>query len=463
MKGASRLVELYRRDPVAFVKDFFGADPWGKQEEILRAVAQYKRVTVRSCHGAGKTKAAAWAVLWFLHCFPESIVVTTAPTWHQVENQLWREIRAEHAVARFPLGSRCLQTRLEVTPRWFAVGLSTDKPERFQGYHAEDILVVVDEAAGVREEIFAAVEGLLAAGNARLLLCGNPDNVGGAFYRSHQSPDYYKIHISCYDTPNFQGSVVRPYLITPEWVEEKRREWGEDSALFQIKCLGEFPASAVNSVIPLALVQRARTAIPASDERLPVVISVDVARYGDDRTVIYVMRGTSIVDAHVFSQNDTMFVAGMVHILAHKFSPDVVVVDAVGVGAGVVDRLREMGDEVLEFNGAEKASQETFSNLRAEAWWGAREMFQNGEVVLGHDDEELVQELTAPLYTIRNGRIQIEAKEDVKRRLGRSPDKADAYVMGLYALRHCRVLRAFTTRHFDLSALAALCGRYSGL
>jgi hypothetical protein len=433
---AKKLLIKYQHDPVAWVVDVLGANPWDKQMEILESVAKNKRTSVRSCHGAGKTKTAAWAVLWYLHTMPKSVVITTAPTWTQVENQLWREIRSEHAKAKIPLGSKVLRTKMEIDANWYAIGLSTDKPGRFQGYHAEDILVVVDEASDVPEEIFQAVEGFMTSKGAKMLLIGNPNHISGEFYRSHHAPEYNKIHISCYDTPNFQGrGNIRPYLVTPEWVEEKRAQWGEESPLFQIKCLGEFPTTAIDCVLPIAWLRSAREATRVEFEGKKV-IAVDVARFGDDRTVAYVMEGTDIIEELILTNKDTMYVAGAVHILARKHNPLTIAVDVIGVGAGVADRLREMGNNVLDINSAARASDSTmYQNLRAEMWWEARKLFQEKEVYLSWPDEELLQELSCVQYAFKNGKVQIEGKEDVKRRLGKSPDKADAYIMGLYAQR----------------------------
>jgi phage terminase large subunit len=433
----------WRQDPVVFVQEALNANPWEKQEEVLRALAAHRRVCFVSCHGVGKTKTAAWAVLWFLYCHPGAKVITTAPTWHQVEHQLWREIRAEFAklsenLAPVKVG-QCFTTRLELAPDWFAVGLSTNEPERFQGFHAEQLLVVIDEAGGVSSSIFAAAESYMTSAHTKMLLVGNPTQPGTELHKAFLSPDYYKVQVSAFDTPNLRaGNVVRPYLVTPAWVEERRREWGEDSALFQMRVLGQFPSASVDSVITPAMLAAARVA--PNTRRGTRVIAADIARFGDDRTVVLVLDGTEVAECHVLVGKDTMYTAAFIHILAQRYKPDAIAIDGTGVGAGVVDRLREMGNEVLEVNSAERASEpEQFANLRAEMWWKAREMFAQGLVSLNADDE-LSLELTTPIYFLRLGRIQVESKDDIKRRLGRSPDKADAYVIGLHALRQLATL-----------------------
>src|ERR1035441_7543423 len=163
----SLAADEYQNDPAKFCRQELSFAPGGKQREILEAVRDHPRVTVRSCHGVGKTAVAARAVLWFLATHENSRVITTAPTWSQVEQLLWREIRSAVATAHangtgkmFPPSQ---VAKLELSNRWFALGLSTNEPERFQGHHSNHLLLVVDEASGVDERIFQAAEGFLTA------------------------------------------------------------------------------------------------------------------------------------------------------------------------------------------------------------------------------------------------------------------------------------------------------------
>ncbi|MCI0851328.1 MAG: AAA family ATPase, partial [Chloroflexi bacterium] len=194
--------------PVEFVRYDLKTPLWGKQAEILREIASEKRVAVRSCNGSGKTFVAATAVIWWLmaHAHTSAMVVTTAPTQHQVRDLLWREIRNLYFRNAALIGGKIGRTTLELSPRHFATGLSTDSPERFQGFHETNILFVVDEASGVHEEVFEAIEGSMTSRRVRLLLIGNPTSLSGTFYRAfHQNRAQYKtIHISAFDTPNLR-------------------------------------------------------------------------------------------------------------------------------------------------------------------------------------------------------------------------------------------------------------------
>jgi len=182
-----RAYPRFAEQPVAFAERALGVDLWSKQVEVLEALRDGPRVTVRACHGVGKTFVAASAALWFLYTRKPSVVLTTAPTGRQVRQVLWRQLRALHRRARYSLGGELHLTRLELGDEWFGLGLATDEPDRFQGFHSESILLIVDEAAGVREEIFDAVEGVLTTEGAKTLLIGNPTSQSGYFYRSHRS------------------------------------------------------------------------------------------------------------------------------------------------------------------------------------------------------------------------------------------------------------------------------------
>jgi len=428
---AKLVLDRARRDPVFFVRRVLGGDPWEKQEEVLNAVRDHRRVAVRACHGVGKTKVAAWVALWFLYCHRNSKVITTAPTWHQVENLLWREIHAAHATSRIPLGGKVLQTQIELGKQWFALGLSTDKPERFQGFHAENILLIVDEASGVDQRIFEAAEGFLTSPGAKLLLIGNPTQLSGEFYNAFRSPLYHKIHISAFDSPNLKaGKVVRPYLVTPEWVEEKRIQWGEDSPMWYSRVLGEFPEQGDDTLIPLAWIEAAQRRWSEIPPGQPIELGVDVARYGSDSTVIILRRGERAEIVRRLRGQDTMQVAGAVIDALCSTSATVAKVDVVGLGAGVVDRLKEQKQPVREMNAGEAAhDKERFVNRRAEWYWALRERFQAGDIAIPPDDELAAQLASLKYKFDSRGRIQIESKEDMRKRGLPSPDKADALML----------------------------------
>lgn len=239
-------VKRIREDPVYFVRDYLGSEPWPKQAEILEAVRDNKEVAVASCHAAGKSWISARAVLWFNYTHKLSRVVTTAPTFDQVKDILWQEIRLAYASSRVELGGKLLDTRLDLGPNWFATGRSTNDANRFQGAHSSkgSILVVADEAAGIDPDIWIGIDGILTSQDSHLLAIGNPTEPSGEFYEMFKRPGVVKIHISAFDTPNFTtfgitledirsgqwrakitGPLPAPWLITPDWVADKWKKW----------------------------------------------------------------------------------------------------------------------------------------------------------------------------------------------------------------------------------------------
>ena len=429
--------ENWRKDPVGFVTKELEAEPWSKQKEILESVRDYSRVAVRSCNGSGKTYIAAHAVLWWLMCYPESLVITTAPTEHQVRDVLWREIRRVYRGNEDFIGGKLLKTSLEIADKHYALGLSTNTPERFQGFHEGHILFVVDEASGVREGIFEAIEGSMTSEHSRMLLLGNPTSLSGYFYEAfHRRRSLWKtIHISALDTPNLtEEKVPKPTLVTKQWVEDAKVNWGEDSPMYQIRVLGEFPSESEDTLISLKIIEEAvvgKDESPDFRDGGPVEIGVDVARFGSDRTVICARRGDRVIDMASYTKKDTMETAGLVKALVEQYSPVCVRVDSIGVGAGVVDRLKEQGvPGIVGINVAQRATNpEHFANLKAELYDGLRERFQQGRIRIP-SDQKLISELASIRYSFTSsGQTRLEDKDELRGRGQPSPDLADALML----------------------------------
>ena len=438
---ANKIITRYRQQPEAYVKEILGGTPWSKQTEILHSVRDNRRTSVRSCHSSGKTYIAASAVLWFLFCNPNSVVVSTAPTFFQVRNLLWREINSAHRKSKYPLGGKCLDTQLSIDDKWFAVGLSTDTPDRFQGFHSETgrILLVVDEASGVEEDIFQASEGLLTSENARLLLLGNPIRNSGTFYDSFRDASYNAIHISYKDTPNFTNEASMPFLITPTWVEERRRAWGEGSPLWDSRVEGNFPKQGSDTLIGLEdieLAQRRYTEV-AVDTSQPIRLGIDVARFGQDSTEIFQSQGMHASSYKTVRHFDTMAVAGETIAALTALGAEHANIDEAGLGAGTLDRLKEQGKPVTGINNASSAISDqdgTYLNIRAQSYCLLRDEFRAGTIAIDPNDAELEAQLADIKYKFTSsGKLQIEEKADYKKRHnGQSPDKLDALVLARF-------------------------------
>ena len=449
-----------RTDPVFFARRILGRTPWSRQAEVLEAVRDSPRTSVRSCHGIGKTFIAASVMLWFLYAHRNAIVLSTAPTWRQVVKLIWKEIRNAFRLAKYPLGGNLLPKTPElhiINSEWYASGLSTDDPNRFQGFHSEHILVIVDEAAGVNEPIFEAIEGVLTSTGARLLLLGNPTIIGGTFYNSFKSPLYRKFHVGAFDSPNFTAfgitlddiasgewsekiggqNLPYPQLITPSWVADRYADWGPESLPWEARVMGNFPKQGENTLIPLAWIEAAMERWhDMPDGGKPVEIGVDVARFGSDKTVIATRRGQKVMSLQVFPQKSVTESTGLIIDMARQEGTSVVRVDEIGIGGGVVDTLSEnmYYDTGVDVSKA-PIDKDRFANLRAELWWNLREMLdvdpvRNPEPIGLPPDDNLLAELSSVQYKYNSrGQVQIEAKEDMKKRLGHSPDRADAVVL----------------------------------
>ncbi len=429
--------ERWFDDPAGFVSTALGATAWSTQIEILEAVRDHERVAVRSCNGSGKTYTAAYAVLWWLMCFEDALVITTALTEHQVRDVLWREIRRAYRGHEALIGGTLRRTSLELGDKHYANGLSTNTADRFQGFHEGNILFVVDEAPGVANDIFDAIEGSMTSARARLLLLGNPTSRSGVFYEAfHSRRELWRtLHISAFKTPNFTSDGdeenLFPGLITPRWVEEARINWGESSPMYQVRVLGEFPSEGEDTLIPLKRIEGAVDSEVVPGEKPVVEMGVDVARFGSDRTVICIRHDQKIVSIKAYPSQDTMATTGVVSRIANEIKPNAIRVDEIGIGAGVVDRLKEMDIEnVSGVNVATKAAnQDQYVNLRTEIFDGLRERFESGRIAIP-DDQELIGQLAAIRYSFTSsGQMKLESKDDLRRRGIPSPDRADALAL----------------------------------
>ena len=246
--------------PVAFARYVLRVRLWHKQAEILDALPHHHRIAVKSGNGLGKGFTAAIAVLWFLHTHNPAIVLTTAPTFRQVRHILWRQIHTLHRRNPQTLGGQLLHTRWELAQDRYALGLSADHPDQFQGFHSPNLLLIVDEAEGVPDPIYDAITAITTTAHAQLLLLGNPTTNSGAFRRAfHQERHTYKtITISALDSPNLTANhPIIPGLVTPQWVQERQQIWGINNPLYQSRVLGQFPDQTPDTLIPLSLLEAA--------------------------------------------------------------------------------------------------------------------------------------------------------------------------------------------------------------
>lgn len=433
MADLARVMKELWDDRVTFTKEIMGITPTQQQGDGLKALDAHDYVSIKSGHGCGKSGMEVFAINHYMCCRPFPKIPCTAPSKAQMYDVLWAELSKWHRKMN-PAFSHMFQWTKEryfhkaYPEEWFAAArtASKDNPEALQGFHAEYVFVVADEASGVPDAVFEVAEGATGSKETKQLLCANPTRLEGVFFDSHHKMKqfYKRITWSCLDSP----------IVPPRYVERMRKKWGETSNIFLVRVLGDFPKRAADSFIPYDLADAAmnREIIPQSNYKK--AFGVDVARYGDDDTVIAIRQGDEFKPYHVLKNKSTMEVAGYVINLAKKENPDHIFVDVIGIGAGVYDRLEEFGKwPVTAVNVAESPAlnDKDYVRLRDELWGSLRTWL---EARRGHmwdnDDGDLLGELTTPKYKLNSkGQILIESKDEMKKRGYPSPNIADAHIM----------------------------------
>ena len=436
------ILRQYRDDPAAFIAHALpnAGTPYPKQLEMLNLVAAERRVSVVGCNGAGKDWVAARVILWWLETRPAAKVVVISPTQRQIEHILWPELATAIANADVPLSGKLTQSRYTIAPDRFAIAFSTNKPDRIQGFHSPELLLIVDEAHGVEQPYMDAAMRL---NPTKTLMIGNALPKPGEFFDSHHSKQaaYKRLKIAAADTPNIQEGAERvPGLITPEDVVEKTEIWGEDHPLFRSAVYAEFPDAEDNSLVGRKAVEDAMDESAPSgegapseseDEREPVYIGVDVARFGADKSVLIARRGQRVISAKVLDRDaDTMRVAGEAALMAADLDAQAIFVDENGVGGGVCDRLKEIGAPVYGVQFGRRAPHPTrFANLRSEIFWELRRLM-NARLIALPSDEILQAELLSLRYDVTSsGQVKLESKRAIRKKGMPSPDRADALAL----------------------------------
>jgi hypothetical protein len=449
----------YRQDPVLWAQERMRLHLWSKQKQIITSVRDNSKTTVHSCHQIGKSFIAAVTVAWWLDVHPPgtAFVVTTAPTGPQVEAVLWREINKLHQLGDLP--GRTNLTEWYMGKEMVAYGRkpADNNPHAFQGVHARYFLVVLDEACGIPKILWDAASTLAANVHSRTLAIGNPDDPVGEFADNCKADSGWNvIGVGYQDTPNFTGEpvprVVSESLISPGWVEDRRKKWGENSALFQSKCRGEFPTVGdPYQTIPLGWANQCRYLdFPLTGE--PREAGIDVAA-GNDRTVLMVREGQVAIHVDEFQDADPMRTVGRLALALAEWDVQRVKIDVGGLGWGIYGRLRELSSktgpageaihdaEVIAVNFGSLPTpglERKFLNKRAELWWQVGR--ENSRLAqwdlsrLGSHLDDVIHELTMPKFEIldSHGKIKIEPKKEIIKRLSASPDLADALLLAFY-------------------------------
>lgn len=435
-KQSDSLAEIIWTDPAFFHTEILGYIPWAKQLEISEAITNNRNVAVRSCNGAGKTFHIAREALRFLYSFPNAAVINTAPTWTQIENQFWRYFREAHKTALVPLGGKLLKTELSITDTWFAKGIANnpDNVASFQGWHAENIMMIFDEASGIPPAIWEAAVGAMSGGQTvRFVVIGNPNSNSGPFYNAFKDPTFHKLKISAFDIPNvIEKRPVVPGLTDHHFVEELAARYGVGSNAYKVRVLGEFPDQAADTLISLDLVENAFNADRELQNQNDEIIGLDPARFGDDDSAFVHRKGNKAKVLEVVNGNNTMELAGksVQYLREHKEAK--LYIDIIGLGAGIYDRLKELPEvrnRVYGVNSAGKPRDDAeYINIRVESWCNVRDWLRDAIL----EKHEGFYELANPKYKITSaGKLQLESKDDMKKRGVKSPNVGDALALTL--------------------------------
>lgn len=429
LEQLAELVTEWRKDAALFVSDQFGVTPTPQQAAMLKAASlPGARVAVKSGHGTGKSTALAWLLLWGICCFDDIKIPCTAPTGHQLSDILWAEVEKWRAKMLEPWRSSIRITRDSVKVEGLS-GVAVartgrkDNPEALQGFHSNELIFLIDEASGIPDPVFEVAKGTLSTPSARVVMAANPTRTTGYFHRAfHRGRDAWtRLTFSCADSP----------LVSPNYVEEMRQEYGEDSDIYKVRVLGEFPDGGDLQFIPTTVVEEAQARYhrPETYSFAPVVLGVDVAWFGGDKSVVFLRQGLHSRLLFAMPGCEISTLAGKVAAFEDQWRAGAVFVDATGVGAGVVSNLRLMGrSPVAVMMGGSSALEECF-NKRAECWWQMKKWLaeEQGQIP---KDERLKDDLCAPDYGYdMRGRVKLERKEDMRSRGLASPDYADALAL----------------------------------
>lgn len=442
----------YAEHPVEFTEDVILAKPDPEQAAILRSVAENRMTTVRSGHGVGKSAVEAWAVIWFICTHPFPKIPCTAPTQHQLFDILWAEvskwIRNNKALANELIWTKEKLYMRGYPEEWFAVARTASKPDALQGFHAEHLLYIIDEASGVDDAIFEPVLGALSTPGARLLMCGNPTQLSGFFYESHNK------NRASYSTFHIDGR--KSERVPQDFIDTIIRMYGEDSDVFRVRVAGDFPLQEDDIFIPISLVENS-IQTEFSPRKTPdlVHIGCDVARFGDDKTVIGYKVDEKVTFYKKRNGQDLMKTADDIILLGEQLvqrykleNPIPVKIDDGGLGGGVTDRLRQIKRndperfwwlEIYPVKFGQRLKHKYYYDSTTYMMATVKNLLQPFDPETGErkpvelilpDDDDLVAQLSGRKYGLTDtSKIRVESKEAMKKRGQPSPDEADCVLL----------------------------------
>ena len=408
-----------------FAEEVFGLNLYKWQKRVLGDLdASGSRVALKAANGSGKTAmCAAPAALWHALMFPDSVCVTTSGVYRQVKEQMWPTIRTLSNKVK-DLGIEINQTDLRIRDlNSRIVGFSTDDPGRFEGWHSDNLLIIVDEAKSVKDGIFQAIERCQPN---RMLVMSSPGGNSGEFHKIFtRHTDLYQTHtVTSFDCPH----------IPKVWIDQQIHKWGEDHPLVRSMIFGEFMQTSDESLLVNYDSYQNCLHNPPRQEAGRMIAGVDFAG-GNDENVIAIREGNKIKKIVSWTDKDTMASVGrfVVEFTKSGLEPENIFCDEGGLGRPMADALRDAGWAVNRINfGARARDPEKFSNLAAEMWYSTARLIEKNELILPHDDEVLMAQLTSRRCRAnKSGKLELETKGEMKSRGLSSPDRADAVCMAV--------------------------------
>ena len=429
--GFTRFMYDWDQGPL---KGWKGPDKW--HEEVFNTIRDYLRspqttplfIAVASGHGAAKTAFVAWTTLWFMSCRPHPQVVCTANTESQLTTRSWRELSKWHKLIANKDWFEWTATSfyLKAHPSTWkanAIPWSENNTEAFAGTHEENVLVEFDEASKISDKIWEVTDGIFTTKKNIWLVFGNGTRNVGRFY-------------DCFH--KYKGKPWKTWQIDSRTCQAANAEYlnqlieqygGEHTDQARVRVLGQFPKTATRQLISTDAVEKAMKFQAEGFEMLPKLMGVDVARFGENSSTICIRQGRKVSEIEVLPKMDLMQTAHHVAEVINRERPLQTFVDGSGIGAGVVDRLRQLNYSVADINGGNQSLNPRFLNKRAEMWWTGKEYIEGGGAELPKDSR-LAEELTSTEYDYTDkGRIRLERKSDIQDKYGFSPDRADALML----------------------------------
>jgi hypothetical protein len=470
-KTAKAKYQRFATDPARYAAEVLGMHWWAKQAEIAQSVLEHRRTAVFAGHSVGKTHMLGGLVQWHFDCFDPSITLTTAPSWASIHDLLWGEIRSQRQPSA---PGRLLDLRLDGGPMHYAKGHNAESGTGFQGRHEGRQLIVLDEGMGIPLYIWEATNAMMTSPHCRTLVTGNPTETSGPYYELLEDPSWNVVRISCLDHPNIAAELAGlpppyPKAVGLVWVREMVDKhcvevsepdaecfefpnasgepvWYRPNDIFRSRVLGLFPKQASSSVWDEAWLEAARARVLEPDaDRLPE-IGADIARFGDDETVLYGGAKPAVTHREAYAKQATTETAGRIKRLADTLAGEhgclptqiPIKVDDTGLGGGVTDMLREDSYNVVPIIAGEQARDPSeYYNRRSELWFVGAGEGRKGQLDLTCLPPPVYRKLAAELrgvrYKIQSDKtLRVEGKDETKKRVGRSPDDADAFNLWLY-------------------------------